>query len=215
MDATKLRKKESVPNGKTQTPLLPGEARRPGGGIIVPADDRVPVDFQIPDTKALANLSTSEQLSVSRAYGWYPSKREYQADVQQYVANYSTIPPGARAAEVERLTNPMASKRAALGLARRAQRNYQQQAAVGGDPETQLIWIAEDDEASCAGCLARYSGSNGPSEGTIAEHQDAGMPGTYECGENCRCDLMPIDRKPTGNWMITGAAAFDMLGTII
>ena len=167
-----------------------------------------PVEYKLPDVKTYSQLDTRAKLIVAQRYGWYEPPRAYREDVAQYVARFSKLPPGARREEVDRLTDVLGSKRAATQMARSAYREYQQHAAQGGDPNQRLVWIGEDDDATCDGCDAGEG-----SEGTAEEIAGAtgGGPGHQECGGNCRCELLPIDPPQTDDWLVTGADAMRML----
>lgn len=153
-------------------------------------DDLIPYGAKMPPVSQLTEYSTDELVAHARELGYYPPPREYRDDISQYVERYSKLSPDAPefAAEVERLYDPSASRRAAVGLARKSQREYQQRAALALNPNVVLLRLAEDDEATCDGC-ARLNGF----EGTIEEQEQVGLPGSQECGQNCRCDLIPTD----------------------
>jgi hypothetical protein len=164
------------------------------GRIVAPGierpDDMTPVAVKLPSIDALKNLTPDELLEVSQRYGVYAPWRELWQSNAQYVAQFSAIPPGSPAFwdEVRRITDPEQSARAALGLARSAQRNYNQLLATDGDETQLLVRVGEGDDAMCDGCIDKAG-----FEGTYAEHDAEGLPGSQECGQNCRCVLMPVD----------------------
>ena len=168
------------------------ESGRFVGPGITRAADLTPVQVKLPDIADLKGLTKAELLTLSQRYGIYPPNRQMRLDAAQYVKDYSKIPPNSPefTMEVERLTNPKISKRASLNLARRAQREYQQIIAQNGDENQVFVRIGEGDDNMCEDC-ERLEGE----EGTRAYHESIGMPGRQRCGENCRCSLMPVEKR--------------------
>ena len=179
---------------------------------IARPDDMAPIEAGIPPIEAVQQLPVADRLKVAQRFGWYPPPREYQEAVQKYVADFSKMPPGSAdfKTEVQRLTADFGSKRTALGIARGGMRNYQQTAAMNGDPETNLSRICEDDTASCNGCIEKQG-----EEGTIAYHRAIGAPGNQECGSNCRCELHAVDKKPGSNWLLSAAVAAGVIAAVL
>jgi len=189
------------------------------GRLIAPGIERpgdmTPVATKLPDIAALKNLTPAELLEVSQRYGVYAPWRDLWAANAKYVEAFSKIPAGTPDfwSEVGRITDPEQSGRAALGLARSAQRNYNQLLATDGDETQVLVRVGEGDDAMCGGCM----GLEG-TEGTMAEHEAIGLPGSQECGQNCRCQLMPVDSPKStdlGELLLAGAAAYSALDLIL
>jgi hypothetical protein len=194
------------------------------GRIIAPGIDRpndmTPVAVKLPSIASLSSLTDSELLAVAQRYGVYAPWRDMFAANAKYVEQFSKIPVGSDRfwQEVNRITLPEESSRAALGLARGAQRNYNQLLATDGDESRVLARVGEGDDAMCDGCIEREG-----AEGTMAEHEAIGLPGTQECGGNCRCVLIPVDDPPAkqtqgedeGSWLLTGIIAAGIISAIL
>jgi hypothetical protein len=198
------------------------------GRIIAPGIERpgdmTPISVKLPDIAALRDLSPADLLEVSQRYGVVAPWRDLFAQNAAYVEQFSKLPPGTDAfwAEVNRITLPEESKRAALGLARASQRNYNQLLATNGDEAQLLVRVGEGDDAMCEGC----QGLEG-AEGTYAEHEAIGLPGSQECGQGCRCQLMPVDSPAEqrgaqegegmglADWLLLGAAAAIVIDSIL
>lgn len=138
-------------------------------------------------------LSDAELLEVLEAYGVLnpgPIWRQQTAGWLSRLWNLAPNSPRVRA-ELDRLAGEIGGP-GLLETARHVERQYATQAAVGDNPEQNLIRIPEDFEASrlCDAC-AELAGE----EGTLEYHQKIGMPGAASCygGERCRCQLFPAD----------------------
>lgn len=181
------------------------------GRIIAPSIERpgdlTPVSVRLPSLDEMSKLAPDELLQVAQKYGVYEPWRNLFAQNAEYVAKFSRLTPGTPAfdAEVMRITEPMSSPRAALGLARAANRNYNQILATDGDESQILVRVGEGDDAMCEGCQVAEG-----AEGTLAEHDAIGLPGTQQCGQNCRCVLIPVESPPARE-----EAEGDIVGDII
>ena len=189
------------------------------GRIVAPGIERpgdmTPVSVKLPSIDALKGLTPDELLEVSQRYGVYAPWRDLWAQNADYVAQFSKIPVGTLDywKEVSRITEPAESSRAALGLARAGQRNYNQLLATSGEEAQLLVRVGEGDASMCEGCEALEG-----IEGTIAEHEAAGLPGSQECGQNCRCVLLPVDSPAStdlAELLLAGAAAYTVLDAIL
>jgi hypothetical protein len=189
------------------------------GRIVAPGIERpgdmTPVGVKLPSIDALKDLTPAELLEVSQRYGVYAPWRELWTQNAAYVEQFSRIPPGSVDfwGEVSRITDERMGKRAALGLARSAQRNYNQLLATDGDETQILVRVGEGDDAMCDGCRAAEG-----IEGTLAEHDAVGLPGSQECGHNCRCVLLPVDAPKSddlGDLLLTGAVALAILDEVL
>ena len=190
------------------------------GRVIAPSIDRpgdmTPIGVKLPDIAALKDLTPDELLEVSQRYGVYAPWRDLWTANAAYVERFSKIPPGSPEflAEVQRITDPTESKRAALGLARGAQRNYNQILATDGDETQLMVRVGEGDDAMCDGCVELMG-----TEGTYAEHDAVGLPGSQQCGQNCRCVLIPVDNKTQitdiGGNLLTGMAAIELIDALL
>lgn len=190
----------------------PGKIFDERGRIIAPGiarpDGMTPVSVRLPSLAEMSNLDPAELLQVAQAYGVYSPWDALFAQNQAYVANFSRLPPTAQAAEVERITAALSERRAALGLARASARGYNQILATDGDENQILVRVGEGDDAMCDGCIEREG-----TEGTLAEHEAVGLPGSQECGQNCRCVLIPVDTPATPD--AAGEAAGSVLAGVV
>lgn len=189
------------------------------GRIVAPSIERpgdmTPVSVKLPSIDALKDLTPAELLEVSQRYGVSEPWRALFRANEKYVAEFSRLTPGTAdfAAEVARITEPMQSERAALGLARASMRNYNQLLATDGDETQILVRVGEGDDAMCEGCRALEG-----VEGTHAEHDAVGLPGSQECGQNCRCVLLPVETRSfadIGDVLLAGAAAYGIIDMIL
>jgi hypothetical protein len=149
-----------------------------------------PQGVNFPEIRDLVNLSVAELNDLLSRFGILDSWPQARVSTAGYVQRMSQIPPGSQAFkdEINRLLDER-SKRGALGLTRRAYSELSLVDALNDDPNTELIWIADGDERTCAPCAAR-----GGDIGTIAYHSEKGLPGNAVClgGAYCRCQLVPI-----------------------
>lgn len=150
-----------------------------------------PDQVQLPSVAEIVNLDVAERYRVLQHFGLQMTWDEARADAAGYVARMSSIQDRAAFdAEVDKLIS-VHSKRGTLGNLRNAYRQYSLLDALEGlDPRTaEFTRITEGDEHSCDSCLALAA-----EEGTLAYHQEIGMPGSASCegGPNCRCDLVNV-----------------------
>jgi hypothetical protein len=169
-----------------------GRLNAPG---IERSSELTPIITQLPSLAALKGLTPDELLEVSQRYGVYPGWQDLWTRNAAYVEQYSRIPPGSPEFwnEVQRITDPAESNRAALGLARAGAREYNQLLATDGNPAQIMVRVGEGDDAMCDGCIDLMG-----AEGTYDEHDAMGLPGSQECGQNCRCVLIPVSDTPEG-----------------
>lgn len=160
------------------------------GRLIAPTIKRelgpVPMLRDIPELRDMATLSNAELLEVAYAYGMVETTESVIARKHALAADLRRIPPGMLTQDT-----PIAytSKRDLVATARRAVRQYGAWEAVAGNPDQQLVWIAEGDESSCDACMERAG-----TEGTYEDHAALGLPDDI-CygGSSCRCHLIAID----------------------
>lgn len=204
---------EEIDGGGPPTPKYLDER----GRIVAPGidrpDDRTPIGVKLPSIDALRDLTPDELLEVSQRYGVYAPWKDLFGQNARYVAQFSTIPLGDADRfwqEVRRITDPEQSKRAALGLARAGQRNYNQLLATDGDENQILVRVGEGDDAMCDGCMEAEG-----AEGTYAEHDAIGLPGSQQCGQNCRCVLVPVDVRASGPAIMGYDESRDVIGLLL
>lgn len=163
---------------------------RPGGFV--------PELAPMPDIRDMVGLTNSQLNEVLKRFNVLPTWSEQYAEAQKYLAQFSTIPPALLSEdEYQRRIralldlNPRKDgkpSRGLLGLSRRVQERYTTMEAIGGQPEAELIRIAELDDNTCSGCDALAG-----EMGTYAYHASIGLPGSQECGNNCRCQLVRVE----------------------
>ena len=149
----------------------------------------VPTVVPLPTAATMLEMSSAELTDELVRFGVRQPWPEFVTGAQKYLKRMTGITPGHPDYEVQmqKLIGPD-SRRALVGMNRRIQERWTTLEALDGNAAQELIRVSEGDAASCDGCIA-LSGAIG----TLEQHDAAGMPGSQECGDNCRCELMAID----------------------
>ena len=144
---------------------------------------------RLPNIDDMRNLTNEELAKLLEHYGILEPIGMQQTAAMDYVRRMMPLrsEEDIRAAYNELINN---ERRQLLGLNRRVAQQWSTLDAIDGDMEKEMIWIAEDDEATCDSCAPR-SGEIA----TFREWKQRGMPGAEVCrgGDYCRCDLVVID----------------------
>ncbi len=144
----------------------------------------------------MSQMSNADLSELLRRHGVRESWPKLTSQTTKYNERFMNLPPGiagtpegARLMEEQaaKLYNPE-TKGGLKRMTRRTQERYTTTAAIDGDPNAILSRVVELDDATCDGCesLAGF-------EGTIADHEGAGLPGEQECGGMCRCQLIRVE----------------------
>jgi hypothetical protein len=181
--------------------IYTGEVRRidEWGEFVAPTIERptgtVPEIVPMPALADMVEMSDADLRATLARHGVFEPWPQYVAHVQKYVTQFSSMSSGSpewqeRVDALLDLTprDDGRPSRALLGLARRTQERYTTMEAIDGNEKQLLCWISEGDDRVCAGCDLRAGDI-----GTIAEHEEQGLPGNMECGDNCRCQLVAVD----------------------
>lgn len=178
------------------------------GKIIAPTVDRpsdlYPVTVRLPSIADLSSLSDAELYGVAQRFGIFAPWRERFQHNTKYIEQIGKIPENSVDFwnRIRDITGGMGSQTTALGIARGAVRSYNQLIATDGREDQVLVRVGEGDENMCEGCMAIEG-----AEGTYGEHDAIGLPGSQDCGQNCRCMLIPVetpDMGPRGENLLTG-----------
>ncbi len=146
----------------------------------------------LPSTADMAGLDAENYFYVLEQYGVLPPMAQMRAQAGEYVSRMTRYAPGG--AEWKNALDELISyesKRGMLGLTRRINERWSTLEMIDGNEQQELIWLFEDDEASCANC-AQYAGQIR----TFAEWEAMGVsPGSSVClgGDFCRCDRIAVD----------------------
>jgi hypothetical protein len=175
--------------------LAPGQRFVEGVGFESPGIERGvdgrPRAVRLPSLAALAGLPPEVLLLLAQQYGITLPWSVVHAQSLGRAAEMATLPASIQAAGRIIDRHAATNARSALGLARNAQRRYQQAAALDGAGENaQFIRISEGDEHVCDPC-ADLAGEIG----TLEYHEEIGFPGAASCDgrDNCRCTLTPVE----------------------
>lgn len=180
-----------APGGRSLRGATPAQRSRvlseTGNQLFAPSIQRyggpVPQLEPLPSLVDLKKLSVAELGNVLDKYGITEPWAQQRAAQVGYLSRMSKIPAGTPQfqAELERLLD-FESKSGLLMAARRANHEY---AKASFGPESKLIRICEDDEASCETCRKL-----GGTIGTVAEQEAIGWVGAASCdgGDRCRCE---------------------------
>lgn len=151
-------------------------------------DDR-PHTRKLPTVKELGDLSNAEILKVLNHYGITEPYGILQSQAMEYVRR---MMPLRSEADIQAAFNELINneRRQLLGVSRRVSQQWSTLDAIQGDIDKELIWLAEDDEATCDSCAPRSGDID-----TFAGWKARGLPGSATCrgGNYCRCDLVVID----------------------
>jgi hypothetical protein len=150
----------------------------------------VPELGPMPSPEGMSAMSNADLSELLRRHGVREPWDNLVAQGARYNNRFMNIPPVGEAAIQERAAALYAPETTAglRRLTRRTQERYTTAEAINGDPNAILVRVAELDDRTCSGCesLAGF-------EGTIAEHEAAGLPGQQECGGNCRCQNVRVE----------------------
>ena len=143
----------------------------------------------LPDLAAMKNMTNEELMQTLNHYGITEPLGILQSQAMEYVRRMMPLrsDEDINRAFAELVAN---ERRQLLGTARRVQQQWSTLDAIQGDMNQELIWLAEDDEATCDSCAPRSGEID-----TWWGWKQRGMPGSAVCrgGNYCRCDLVAID----------------------
>ncbi len=165
-------------------------------GLESPEVDRpqnIPEIVRLPSPGEITTEMSSDELAAIVArYGVL----DLQALLDVEAAAALKLGGASRDRLIAALTEIEGSRLGLTHLARAATRHYDTMLAVC-DPTTGevmveqiLVRISEGDDGVCPACIDLAG-----LEGTIAEHESAGLPGLDSClgGDGCRCQLVAVD----------------------
>ena len=147
---------------------------------------------RLPSVAKMADLDAENYFFVLEQYGVLPPMPVLRAQAGEYVTRMTQY--ARDGAEWQRALEDLVSresKRGMLGLSRRISERWSTLEMIDGNEQQKLIWLYEDDEASCENC-AQYAGQIH----TFAEWEAMGVsPGSAVCqgGDYCRCDRVAVD----------------------
>lgn len=148
-----------------------------------------PTYVALPELADMKDMSNAELLKMLNYYGITEPYNMLQTQSMEYVRR---MMPLRSDEDINRAYSELINneRRQLLGVSRRVAQQWSTLDAIQGNMYQELIWIAEDDEATCDSCAPR-SGEIA----TWAEWKQRGMPGSEVCrgGNYCRCDLIPVD----------------------
>lgn len=143
----------------------------------------------LPDLAEMKNMTNEELMRTMTHYGITEPLGILQSQAMEYVRRMMPLrtDEDINLAFAELVAN---ERRQLLGTARRVQQQWSTLDAIQGNLEQELIWLAEDDEATCDSCAPRSGEID-----TFIGWKQRGMPGSATCrgGNYCRCDLVAID----------------------
>ncbi|MCP4677717.1 MAG: hypothetical protein GY854_19810 [Deltaproteobacteria bacterium] len=147
----------------------------------------------LPSADDMAGLDAENYFFVLEKYAVLPPMPVLRAQAGAYVSRMTQYPPGGPGwqRELDNLVSTE-SKRGMLGVSRRLSERWSTLETIDGNEQQQgLLWLFEDDEASCDNC-AVYAGQIH----SYAKWESMGIsPGSSVCkgGESCRCDRIAVD----------------------
>lgn len=177
-------------------PLIEKGRLSPGGylddyNFITPGlrRDDEPYQRRLPTLVEMGNLSNGELLRTLNHYGITEHYGILQTQDMDYVRR---MMPMRSEGDINRAYQDLLrnQERHLLGVTRRVAERWSTLDAIQGDINKEMIWIAEDDEATCENCAPRSGEID-----TWIGWKERGFPGAETCqgGNLCRCDLTVID----------------------
>jgi len=147
---------------------------------------------RLPSPADMDSMDADNYFFVMEQYGVLPPMPVLRAQAGAYVTRMTAYPPGSPEwnTALEDLVSTE-SKRGMKGLTRRISERWSTLETIDGNENQELMWMFEDDEASCDNC-AQYAGDIH----TFKEWEAMGIhPGSSVCkgGDACRCDFLAVD----------------------
>lgn len=161
------------------------------GRFITPGltHDIRPNQAKLPTLAEMKDMSNADLLRTLNHYGITEPYNMLQMQSMDYVRR---MMPLKTSEDINRAYSQLINneRRQLLGVTRRVSQQWSTLDAIQGNIQQELIWIAEDDEATCDACAPR----SGEIETWIGWRQ-RGMPGSEVCqgGNYCRCDLIVVN----------------------
>ena len=147
---------------------------------------------KLPSLADMKQLPNAELLQVLNHFQVFRAWETFVMANMAYVERLTNIAPGSQAMGLAvRALIDTSSRRALIGMSRRALEQWSTLEAVDGKVETEMIWMCLDDESSCQNCL-----DNDGEIDSMINWQRRGPPGSGVCegGDYCRCSLIKISK---------------------
>ena len=171
-------------------------AELPRASVKLGKDGR-PVAVSVPTVEQVQSAKPSDPDAVAALseylfrYGWLDPV-EVQRQQVQYLSRFGITPDSADyEAQLARLADESMASRVVVATSRRVAQQAELATATGGKLEQWCVYVNEGDEP-CPACLD-LGGEDHPYSWFVDNHA---LPGD-RCygGDNCRCILVPYDRR--------------------